>query len=114
MFSRSSFIVAIVAAKGGSPTASHCSYQLATVNADKIDAACDNLAVGELLCLGIVGQDCDIVDVVQSGDSCAAIADDAGTTLDILLANNPNVNSDCTNIYPGEVNGIVEVAGKPC
>ncbi|OSC98902.1 carbohydrate-binding module family 50 protein [Trametes coccinea BRFM310] len=69
-------------------------YQLATVNADKIDAACDNLAVGE---------DCDVVDVVQSGDSCAAIADDAGTTLDILLANNPNVNSECTNIYPGEV-----------
>ncbi|KAI8973079.1 hypothetical protein BD414DRAFT_499059 [Trametes punicea] len=78
-------------------------YQLATVNADKIDAACDNLAVGEPLCLGIIGQDCDIVHVVQSGDACQAIADDAGTTLAILLANNPNVNSQCTNIYPGEV-----------
>ncbi|CDO70211.1 hypothetical protein BN946_scf184942.g11 [Trametes cinnabarina] len=127
MFSRSSFIVAIVAAvalHGAYAQEPNCArnytvvlgdtcdeisaktntstYQLATVNADKIDAACDNLAVGELLCLGIVGQDCDVVDVVQSGDSCAAIADDAGTTLDILLANNPNVNSDCTNIYPGE------------
>ncbi|KAH9941126.1 uncharacterized protein BXZ73DRAFT_75098 [Epithele typhae] len=78
-------------------------YQLATVNADKIDAACDNLALGEPLCLGIVGEDCDVTHVVVSGDSCAAIAGAAGTTTDVLLANNPNVNSDCTNIYPGEV-----------
>ncbi|KAI9060399.1 carbohydrate-binding module family 50 protein [Trametes sanguinea] len=128
MFSRSSLIAAAVAAvmlqgayaqepncarnytvvlgdtcDGISAKTNTSTYQLATVNADKIDAACDNLAVGEPLCLGITGQDCTVVDVVQSGDSCAAIADDAGTTLDILLANNPNVNSDCTNIYPGEV-----------
>ena len=41
--------------------------------------------------------------VVQAGDTCAAIAQAAGTTLDILLANNPNVNPGCSNIRPGEV-----------
>ena len=41
--------------------------------------------------------------VVVSGDSCSSIAQIAGTTVDIILANNPNVNSECTNIYPGEV-----------
>ena len=41
--------------------------------------------------------------VVVSGDSCSSIAQIAGTTVDIILANNPNVNSTCGNIYPGEV-----------
>ncbi|EIW56066.1 uncharacterized protein TRAVEDRAFT_60093 [Trametes versicolor FP-101664 SS1] len=87
-----------IAAKTNTPT-----FQLETVNADKIDAACDNLAVGEPLCLGIIGQDCDITHVVQPGDSCGVIAQEAKTTLDILLANNPNVNAQCTNIGVGEV-----------
>ncbi|PIL31050.1 hypothetical protein GSI_05746 [Ganoderma sinense ZZ0214-1] len=78
-------------------------YQLATVNNATIDAGCDDLFVGESLCLGITGQDCDVTHVVVSGDNCEAIAQAAGTTLDILLANNPNVDSDCSNIYPGEV-----------
>ena len=55
------------------------------------------------LCLGITGQDCEVTHVVVSGDSCPGIAQLAGTTEDILLANNPNINSGCTNIYPGEV-----------
>ena len=55
------------------------------------------------LCLGITGQDCEVTHVVVSGDNCEAIAQAAGTTYDIILANNPNVNSACTNIYPGEV-----------
>ncbi|KZT25485.1 carbohydrate-binding module family 50 protein [Neolentinus lepideus HHB14362 ss-1] len=78
-------------------------YQLAFVNQGTIDAACDNLAEGEPLCLGIVGQDCGSVHVVYSGDSCANIVSTAGVSLSTLLANNPNVNADCTNIYPGEV-----------
>ncbi|KAI0653861.1 hypothetical protein C8Q70DRAFT_926946 [Cubamyces menziesii] len=128
MFARSAFAVAVVAVvascgvyaqepncarnytvslgdtcDGISAKTNTSTYQLATVNADKIDAACDNLAVGEPLCLGIIGQDCDVVHVVASGDNCDAIAISAGTTDAILLANNPNVNSECTNIYPGEV-----------
>ncbi|OBZ77203.1 hypothetical protein A0H81_01620 [Grifola frondosa] len=78
-------------------------YQLATVNAAVIDAACDNLFVGEDLCLGITGQDCTVVHVVQSGDFCASIAEAADIDLSTLLANNPNVDTDCTNIYLGEV-----------
>ncbi|PSS37404.1 hypothetical protein PHLCEN_2v768, partial [Hermanssonia centrifuga] len=54
------------------------------------------------LCLGITGQDCDVVQVVEDGDSCAVIAGNAGVELSVLLANNPNVNSECSNIYVGE------------
>ncbi|KAI0066417.1 hypothetical protein BV25DRAFT_1835480 [Artomyces pyxidatus] len=78
-------------------------FQLATVNSAIVDPACDNLAVGEVLCLGIVGQDCNITDVVQSGDSCGLITDATGIPLSTLLTNNPNINTDCSNIYPGEV-----------
>ena len=94
------------------------------MNNATIDAGCDNLFIGEVLvfdheyptvpdahmylspqplCLGITGQDCQVTHVVVSGDNCQAIAQAAGTTYDLILANNPNVNSECTNIYPGEV-----------
>jgi len=65
-------------------------YQLAFVNQGRVDAACDNLAEGEPLCLGIVGQDCGSVHVVYSGDSCANIVSTTGVSLSTLLANNPN------------------------
>ena len=57
----------------------------------------------QLLCLGLDGQDCTTVAVIQAGDSCSAIADNAGIPVTTLLVNNPNVNSECSNIYPGEV-----------
>ncbi|KAF8513964.1 hypothetical protein JB92DRAFT_178819 [Gautieria morchelliformis] len=79
-------------------------FQLAHVNADKIDAACDNLAVGEALCLGIIGQDCNITTVVNLGDTCDTIAINAGINTTLLLQNNPNINSStCANIIAGEV-----------
>ena len=55
------------------------------------------------LCLGIAGQDCNTTWVVQSGDNCQQIANTTGIADSTLLANNPNVNSLCSNIYPGEV-----------
>ncbi|KAI0344013.1 hypothetical protein BDW22DRAFT_1116267 [Trametopsis cervina] len=79
------------------------SFQLAEVNRDTIDPLCDNLFVGEPLCLGIVGQDCTSVHQVVTGDTCATIATAAGIELSTLLANNPNVNSACTNIHLDEV-----------
>ncbi|KAI1792003.1 hypothetical protein LXA43DRAFT_371310 [Ganoderma leucocontextum] len=126
MFSRSALAAVVLAAVCGSVTAaSNCArnytvvagdtcdgisakenastYQLRTVNNATVDASCDNLFIGEPLCLGIVGQDCEVTHVVASGDDCQAIAQAAGTTYDIILANNPNVNSLCSNIYPGEV-----------
>ncbi|KAF8901507.1 hypothetical protein CPB84DRAFT_1846802 [Gymnopilus junonius] len=85
-------------------------YQLATVNSGIIDPLCDNLFVGEVICLGIKGQDCDTVQVVQTGDGCPAIASQAGISLADLLTDNPNVNAACTNIYPGEVLCVAPVA----
>ncbi|KAN0134321.1 hypothetical protein V8E53_007819 [Lactarius tabidus] len=77
-------------------------YQLAFVNA-AIDPLCDNLAEGEDLCLGLVGEDCSTVATVQSGDSCSSIAATANIPVSTLISNNPNVNANCTNIYPGLV-----------
>ncbi|TFY82349.1 hypothetical protein EWM64_g1667 [Hericium alpestre] len=71
-------------------------FQLQTVNSGTIDAACDNLFPGE-------GEDCETTYVVQSGDTCVAISSANNISLATLLANNPNVNSDCTNIGVGEV-----------
>ena len=97
-----------------------CSYQLAFAN-QAIDPLCDNIFPGEVqlkhlflmslanggpaqnLCLGLVGEDCDTVAPVQSGDSCSSIATAANITMATLIANNPNVNANCSNIYPGEV-----------
>ncbi|KIP07340.1 hypothetical protein PHLGIDRAFT_424268 [Phlebiopsis gigantea 11061_1 CR5-6] len=84
-------------------------YQLSHVNTN-IDAACDNLAEGEPLCLGITGQDCTDTYVVQSGDNCIAIAQSEGTTDALILQNNPNVDSLCSNIYAGEVLCVTNVA----
>jgi len=78
-------------------------FQLANANKAAIDTFCDNIFPGELLCLGLDGQDCTTVAVVNAGDSCGTIANTAGIPVTTLLANNPNVNSGCSNIYPGEV-----------
>ncbi|KAG0696758.1 hypothetical protein DFH29DRAFT_949652 [Suillus ampliporus] len=78
-------------------------YQLAEVNTGIIDPACDDLYVGEVLCLGITGQDCNVTHVMQTGDTCYSIAAAAGISINTLLTNNPNLNTICTNLYPGEV-----------
>ena len=36
---------------------------------------------------------------VQEGDTCGQIAADHGISVDALLAANPRVNADCTNLY---------------
>ncbi|KAH9065550.1 hypothetical protein EDB87DRAFT_1554630 [Lactarius vividus] len=77
-------------------------FQLADAN-PVINAACDNIFPDELLCLGLEGKDCTTVTVVQSGDTCSAIASAAGISVATLLANNPNIDGGCSNIYPDEV-----------
>ena len=57
----------------------------------------------QTLCLGSFGQVCRETHVVAAGDTCGSIAAGAGTTVDLVLANNPNVDKHCLNIYPGEV-----------
>ncbi|KAH7919529.1 hypothetical protein BV22DRAFT_1050983 [Leucogyrophana mollusca] len=78
-------------------------YQLSAVNTGVIDTSCDNLYVGELICLGITGQDCNVTYVMQTNDTCDSIAAAAGIPLSTFLTNNPNVNAICTDIYPDEV-----------
>lgn len=58
--------------------------------------------------------DCNTVHVVESGDFCAGIAGEAGISVDTLLANNPNVNSGCTNIAIGEVSPTVWLTAAAC
>ncbi|KIP07339.1 hypothetical protein PHLGIDRAFT_118196 [Phlebiopsis gigantea 11061_1 CR5-6] len=77
-------------------------FQLGFVNPG-INSGCTNLFVGALLCLGRAGQDCTITHTVESGEFCSEIAGNTGTTVSTLLANNPNVNSGCTNLQVGEV-----------
>lgn len=86
-----------------SATRNASTYQLALVNVNTINVVCDNLVAGMQICLGLAGQDCITTHVMIAGETCAEIAANAGTTLDVFMANNPNVYSGCTNIYPGEV-----------
>jgi len=87
-------------------------FQLATVN-PVINAACSNLMPGQSLCLGTQGEDCTDVVVVQSGDTCDSIAECAGVNATILLHNNPNINTQCTNIYVGEVLCVLSEVRAP-
>ena len=64
----------------------------------------------QVLCLGITGQDCTTTYVVQTGNNCVGIADTYSITQTTLLANNPNVNQNCTNLYPDEVNALLVIA----
>ncbi|KAH7912658.1 hypothetical protein BJ138DRAFT_1134591 [Hygrophoropsis aurantiaca] len=78
-------------------------YQLAAVNTDVINTDCSNLYVGELICLGLTGQDCNVTYTMQANDTCDSIAANAGIPLNTFLTNNPEVNPICSNIYPTEV-----------
>ncbi|VDC08034.1 unnamed protein product [Peniophora sp. CBMAI 1063] len=78
-------------------------YQLQTVNNGTITPNCGNLALGMPLCLAVEGEDCQPVHTVVDGDTCTGVADAAGTTVGTLVANNPNLGSDCTALYPGLV-----------
>ncbi|CAA7269642.1 unnamed protein product [Cyclocybe aegerita] len=86
-----------------SATQNVSTYQLATVNSGIINTECSNLFVGEVLCLGLDGQDCTQVAVVTAGSDCNTIATAAGICFADLLQNNPNIDAQCTNIYGGEV-----------
>ena len=63
--------------------------------------------------MGVTGQDCDEVHVVAEGDFCASIAAAADIELSTLLANNPNVDADCTNIGIGEVRVLSDFNSGP-
>ncbi|KIK76866.1 carbohydrate-binding module family 50 protein [Paxillus rubicundulus Ve08.2h10] len=78
-------------------------YQLAAVNTGIIDPGCQNLYIGELLCLGLTGRDCQTTYVVRFGETCVDIARSHNISMNALLSNNPNLNQICTNLYSDEV-----------
>jgi LysM repeat protein len=78
-------------------------YQLAVVNIDNINPQCSNLVPYSSICLGWAGEDCTTTYVVQLGDTCDEVAAAWGLNTTIFYLNNPQLNSDCTNLYIGEV-----------
>ncbi|KAE9390179.1 hypothetical protein BT96DRAFT_353020 [Gymnopus androsaceus JB14] len=76
-----------------------------------VDANCDNLSVGEKLCIPFPPTGCSAQHTVISGDNCVAIAAEFGTTFAALVAANSNaqtffiqaVNAECSNLSVGEV-----------
>ncbi|KAI0029906.1 hypothetical protein K488DRAFT_55337 [Vararia minispora EC-137] len=87
-------------------------YQLATVNSG-INDLCGNLAVGWVLCLGLTSTDCTSTYVVQSGDSVDNIATAHGLNTTVLLANNPQLVADSSNLYIGEVRRLARALCVP-
>ncbi|KAI1490785.1 hypothetical protein F5X96DRAFT_516890 [Biscogniauxia mediterranea] len=84
----------------------------------QVDQYCSNLYPGEVVCVGVNGtssplpscpapvkpgivSNCDACYTVVQYDYCYAVAVDHGITLDQLLAWNPDLNSDCTNLEEG-------------
>ncbi|KAF8581894.1 carbohydrate-binding module family 50 protein [Ramaria rubella] len=78
-------------------------YQLAVVNNPTIDATCSNLAINQKICLGTTGEDCQTTYVVAPNDTCNDITSRIGVNATILYANNPQIDSECTNLYVGQV-----------
>jgi len=78
-------------------------YQLAVVNNGIIDAACSNLTPGNTICLGYKPDDCTSVYVVKKDDTCDAIISAYGIDATTLWTNNPQIDTECYNIYIGEV-----------
>ncbi|KAK0455680.1 uncharacterized protein EV420DRAFT_1481132 [Desarmillaria tabescens] len=81
-------------------------YQLGRVN-PQIDANCDNLVPGQVICLGIIGQDCTETHTVTGGETCISITGDAGIGLDVFMCNNPNIDANCDNL---DIDNVVCVA----
>ncbi|KAI0794840.1 hypothetical protein C8Q75DRAFT_803684 [Abortiporus biennis] len=86
-------------------------YQLRVNNINTINQACTNIEIGQTVCLGNNDdKDCKSTYVVVGGDSCDAVASRHGLNSTMFNLNNPQLNSDCDNLYIGEV---VCVLGTP-
>ncbi|EAU87171.1 hypothetical protein CC1G_05860 [Coprinopsis cinerea okayama7 len=88
-------------------------YQLAVLNAGKINPRCDNLVPGDELCLGTDEVDCRETTVVIAGNTCSAIWDENTLDSEIFYLNNPQVSRDCRNIYIDEVLCIAKTVQVP-
>ncbi|KAK0191683.1 hypothetical protein F5146DRAFT_1121846 [Armillaria mellea] len=72
-------------------------FQLSYANPE-IDANCENLQLGQPLCLGTVGHDCIETRLVVVGDTCDGIANAEGIVPQVFMCNNRNILPDCSNL----------------
>lgn len=68
-----------------------------------VDNLCDNLQIGQVLCLGTDGEDCKTTHVVVSDDTCDLLTSTYGINSTLLYHNNPQLDTECDNLYIGEV-----------
>jgi hypothetical protein len=88
-------------------------YQFSVANSDTIDSTCSNLVPGKEYCLGYAGEDCQTTYTVVPDDSCEQIAANHQINGTILRSNNPQINSECSNIYVGEVLCVANTVQVP-
>ena len=82
-------------------TRDHDSFQLTNANPG---LNCNNLQIGQALCLALEGKDCEQVHIVTTpGETCSTIAQDAGIDTTVLLKNNQNIHTNCDNLGIGDV-----------
>ncbi|KAI0290934.1 hypothetical protein B0F90DRAFT_1651662, partial [Multifurca ochricompacta] len=77
-------------------------YQLAVLN-PPINSDCTNLIPGQILCLGNSAKDCTSTHIVKPNDDCNIVSSAYHINSTILLLNNPQLYSNCSNLYIGEV-----------
>ncbi|KAF8191040.1 hypothetical protein K438DRAFT_1512758, partial [Mycena galopus ATCC 62051] len=71
-----------------------------------INSGCTNLQIGEALCVSggtNSGGGCSQTYTVVSEDTCAAIESKTGVSDAQLHAQNPSINSGCTNLQIGQI-----------
>ncbi|KAF5383492.1 hypothetical protein D9757_006090 [Collybiopsis confluens] len=68
-----------------------------------VDANCDNLFIGQQLCIPLPPANCKSQYTVVAGDNCVAIAAEFSVSDAALLAANPAVNAQCSNLSVGEL-----------
>ncbi|KAI0651649.1 hypothetical protein C8Q79DRAFT_1004924 [Trametes meyenii] len=88
-------------------------YQLAAVNSGTIDSTCNNLQVGQQICLGTEGEDCKTTHVVSADETCDGITGTYNINATVLYGNNPQIDSGCNNLYIGEVLCVANSIAAP-
>lgn len=74
-------------------------YQILAFNLLDAGADCYTLEIGQRLCLGRYGNDCQFVHQCTDQDTCESIANAYGITTEVLQNNNPSL--DCNVVYDG-------------
>ncbi|KAJ4000371.1 hypothetical protein F5050DRAFT_571825 [Lentinula boryana] len=74
-----------------------------------VDSNCDNLFVGQQLCIPTAPASCQAEYTVKSGDVCISIANMFNITAAQLEAANTDIDPLCDNLQPGELLNLVVI-----